>query len=127
MRVYSKRVHTVGFHAIRSGYLTPPGTMAPWKTFWEPAIFWRKFPRSFPVIMRHPRFFFSIFKVAARDLVGTWLRTNRFEQFVRRGDMIVSLWASWGITNYMKYMAETKGCYGIKLAIFGHDLIPIHY
>ena len=127
LSVYSKRVHTVGFDAIRSAYLNPPGTMAPWKTFWEPAIFWRKFPRSFPVIMRHPRFFFSIFKVAARDLVGTWLRTNRFEQFVRRGDMIVSLGAGWGITNYMKYMAEAKWRYGIKLAILVHDLIPIKY
>src|SRR5260370_37377566 len=101
--------------------------MAPWKTFWEPAIFWRKFPRSFPVIMRHPRFFFSIFKVAARDLVGTLLRTNRVEQFVRRGDMIVSLGAGWGITNYMKDMAERKRCYGIKLAILLHDVIPIKY
>src|SRR5262245_42753811 len=116
LSIYSKRLHTVGFDAIRSAYLNPPGSIATWKTFWEPAIFWRKFPRSFPVIMRHPRFFFSIFKVAARDLIGTRLRTNRFEQFVRRGDMIVSVGAGWGIPNYMKHVAEAKRCHGIKFA-----------
>jgi hypothetical protein len=51
--------------------LNPPGRIAPWKTFWEPAIFWQKFPRSFPVIMRNPRFFFSIFnkRWPTQDLV----------------------------------------------------------
>jgi glycosyltransferase involved in cell wall biosynthesis len=127
LSVYSKRLHTVDFDAIRSAYFNPLGSSAPWKTFWEPAIFWRKFPRSIPVIMRHPRFFFSIFKVAVRDLISTWLRTNRFEQFVRRGDMIVSLGAGWGIPNYMKYIAEVKRCHGIKFAILVHDLIPIQY
>src|SRR6266566_8245433 len=83
LSIYSKRLHMVDFGEIRSAYLNPPGRIAPWKTFWEPAIFWRKFPRSFPVVMRHPRFFFSIFKAAARDLIDRLLRTNRFEQFVR--------------------------------------------
>src|SRR6266481_4322 len=127
LSVYSNRLDTVGFEAIRSAYLNPPGSIAPWKTFWEPAIFWQKFPRSIPVIMRHPRFFFSISKAAARDLIGTWLRTNRFEQSVRRGDMIVLLGAGWGIPNYMKHMAEVKRCYGIRFAILIHDLIPIKY
>src|SRR5262245_65827573 len=77
--------------------------------------------------MRHPRFFFSIFKVAARDLIGRWLRTNRFEQFVRPGDVIVSLGAGWGIPNYMKYLAEAKRCHGIAFAPLVHDLIPIKY
>src|SRR5262249_47523559 len=113
LSVYSNRLHTVGFDAIRSAYLNPPGSIAPWKTFWEPAIFWQKFPRSIPVIVRHPRFFFSIFKVAVRDLIGTLLRTNRFEQSVRRGDMVVLLGAGWGIPNYMKHMAEAKRCHGI--------------
>ena len=125
LSIYSKRLQPVDFGQIRSAYLNPPGRIAPWKTFWEPAIFWQKFPRSFPVIMRHPRFFFSIFKVALRDLIGTWLRTNRFEQFVRPGDVIVSLGASWGIPNYMKYLAEAKRCYGITFAPLVHDLIPI--
>src|SRR6202048_2351568 len=48
LSIYSKRLLTVSFDAIRSAYLNPPGTIAPWKTFWEPAIFWREFPRSFP-------------------------------------------------------------------------------
>ena len=58
LSIYSKRVHTVDFDAIRSAYLNPLGSIAPWKTFWDPAVFWRKFPRSFPVILRHPRFSF---------------------------------------------------------------------
>jgi glycosyltransferase involved in cell wall biosynthesis len=77
--------------------------------------------------MWHPRFFFSIFKVAARDLVGTWLRTNRFDECVRRGDMIVSLGAGWGIPGYMKHITEAKRSYGIGFAILVHDLIPIKY
>ena len=127
LSIYSKRLLTVSFDAIRSAYLNPPGSIAPWKTFWEPAIFWREFPRSFPVIMRHPRFFFSILKVAARDVVATWLRTNPFERFVRPGDVVVSLGAGWGIPNYMKYFAEAKRRSGVKFAIMVHDLIPIKY
>jgi len=127
LSIYSKRLHMIDFGEIRSAYLNPPGRIAPWKTFWEPAEFWRKFPRSFPVIVRHPRFFFSIFKAAARDFIGTLFRTNRFEQFVRPGDVIVSLGASWGIPNYMKYIAEMKRYYGIKFAPLVHDLIPIKH
>src|SRR5262249_40824918 len=80
LSIYSKRLHTVDFGEIRSVYLNPPGSIAPWKTFWEPAIFLENFPRSFPVVMRHPRFFFSISKGSARDLIGTWLRTNPFDE-----------------------------------------------
>src|SRR5215813_10141723 len=127
LSIYSKRLQPVDFEEIRSAYLNPLGRIAPWKTFWEPAIFWQEFPRSFPVIMRHPRFFFSIFKVAARDVLGRLLRTNPFEQLVRSGDVIVSLGASWGIPNYMKYLAEAKRCYGITFAPLVHDLIPIKY
>jgi glycosyltransferase involved in cell wall biosynthesis len=127
LSVYSKQLHSIGFDAIRSAYLNPLGGSAPWKTFWEPAIFWREFPRSVPVIIRHPRFFFSLLKVAARDLIGTWLRQNRFEQLVRDGDIIVSVGAGWGIPSYMNYMAEVKRCYDIKFSIVVHDLIPIKY
>jgi glycosyltransferase involved in cell wall biosynthesis len=77
--------------------------------------------------MRHPLFFFSIAKVAARDLIGTCLRTNRFAQLVRSGDIVVSLGASWGIPDYLKHIAAAKQCYGIKFAILVHDLIPIKY
>ncbi len=127
LSVYSKRLHSVGFDAIRSGYLNPPGAAAPWRTFWEPAKFWAEFPRTFPVIMRHPRFFFSIFKVAASDLIGAGLWQNRFERFLRRGDMIISLGAGWGIPDHMKHIAEAKRRYGIKFSILVHDLIPIKY
>jgi glycosyltransferase involved in cell wall biosynthesis len=127
LSVYSKRLHAIGFDAIRSAYINPLGGIAPWKTFWEPAIFWQEFPRSIRVIIRHPRFFLSILKVAARDLIGTWLRQDRFEQLVRRGDMIISIGAGWGIPNHAKHVAEAKQCYGIKFSFLVHDLIPIKY
>jgi glycosyltransferase involved in cell wall biosynthesis len=56
-----------------------------------------------------------------------WLRRNRFERLVRRGDMIVSLGAGWGIPDYVKYIAQAKRCYGIKFSIFVHDVLPIEY
>jgi glycosyltransferase involved in cell wall biosynthesis len=127
LSIYSKRLHSISFDVIRSACSIPPGRTAPWKAFWEPALFWREFPRSIPVFMRHPRFFFSIFKVAARDLISTWLRRNRFERLARRGDMIVSLGASWGIPDYMKHIADVKRRCGIRFAIFVHDVIPIKH
>jgi glycosyltransferase involved in cell wall biosynthesis len=127
LSVFSKRLHSIRFDVIRSAYLNPLGGTAPWKTFWEPAIFWEEFPRSIPIIMRHPRFFFSILKAAARDLMEILLRRNRFERLVRRGDIIVSLGAGWGIPGYMKHIAEVKRRYGIKFSIFVHDVLPIEY
>ncbi len=127
LSVYNKRLHSIGFDAIRTAYLNPPGGRAPWKTFWEPAIFWQEFPRSIPVVIRHPGFFFSILKVAARDLIETWLRQNRFEERMQRGDMIISIGAGWGIPRYIKSIADAKRCYGIRFSILLHDLIPIQY
>ena len=127
LSVYNKRLHSIGFDAIRSAYLNPPGSSAPWETFWEPAIFWEEFPRSIPVVVRHPGFFFSILKVAARDVVETWLWQPRLEQFMQRGDMIVSIGAGWGIPGYIKNIAELKRCYGIKFSFLLHDLIPIKH
>jgi glycosyltransferase involved in cell wall biosynthesis len=127
LSVFSKRLHAIRFDAIRSAYLNPLGGTAPWKSFWEPAIFWEQFPRSIPIIMRHPRFFLSIFKVAARDLMEILLRQNRFERLVRRGDIIVSLGAGWGVPGYMKRIAEAKRRYEIKFSIFVHDVLPIEY
>jgi glycosyltransferase involved in cell wall biosynthesis len=127
LSVFTKRLHEVGFDVIRSTYSSPLGRTAPWKSFWEPAIFWEQFPRSIPVIWRHPRFFLSIFKVAVRDLMEILLRQNRFERRVRRGDVIVSLGAGWGIPGYMKSIAEAKRRYGIKFSIFVHDVLPIEY
>ena len=127
LSVYNKQLHSIGFDAIRSAYLNPPGSDAPWKTFWEPAVFWEKFPGSIPVVMRHPVFFFSILKVAARDFIETWLRQNRFGQSMQRGDMIVSIGAGWGIPGYIEHIAELKRRYGIRFSILLHDLIPIQY
>jgi glycosyltransferase involved in cell wall biosynthesis len=80
-----------------------------------------------PVIARHPRFFLSLFKTALCDLAGMGARRQRFEQFVRPGDIIVSLGAGWGVPNYVKHMAEAKRRYGIKFSTLVHDLIPIEY
>ena len=74
-----------------------------------------------------PALFLFYLQDCGRDLIGTWLRTNRFEQFVRRGDTIVSLGAGWGIPSYMKHIAEVKRRYGIKFAILVYDLIPLKY
>jgi glycosyltransferase involved in cell wall biosynthesis len=124
---FSKRLHSIPFDVIRSAYLNPLGGTAPWKAFWEPAIFWERFPRSIPVILRHPRFFLSIFKVAARDLMEILFRQSRFELLVRRGDIIVSLGAGWGLPGYARHIAEAKRRYGIKFAIFVHDVLPIEH
>src|SRR5262249_25126828 len=125
LSVFSKRLHEVGFDVIRSAYSSPLGRTAPWKSFWEPAIFWEQFPRSIPVILRHPRFFLSIFKVAARDLMEILLRQNRFERRVRRGDIIVSLGAGWGLPGFTRHITEAKGRYGTKFPIFVHDVPPV--
>jgi glycosyltransferase involved in cell wall biosynthesis len=127
LSVFSKRLHATRFDVVRFAYLNPLGRTAPWKTFWEPAIFWEEFPRSIPVIIRHPRFFLSIFKVAVRDFMQILFRWNRFDRLVRSGDIIVSLGAGWGIPGYMKSVAEAKRRYGIKFSIFVHDVLPIDY
>jgi len=127
LSVFSKCLHPISFEAVCSAYLNPPGGISPWKTFWEPAKFWKEFPRSMPVVMRHPRFFFSIFKVAARDLIAVLLRQSRFERHARPGDMIVSVGAGWGIPGYMRHIADAKRRYGIKFSILVHDVIPIKH
>jgi glycosyltransferase involved in cell wall biosynthesis len=73
----------------------------------------------------------SIFKTALCDLVGMLsgmgARRHRFEQFVRPGDIIVSLGAGWGVPHYVKHIAEAKRRYGIKFSTLIHDLIPLEY
>ncbi len=125
LSLYTKQFQPIGFDAIMSAYLTPPGTKAPWKTIWEPAQFWNKFSSVLPAIVRHPRFFFSIFASAVRDFLSARRRRRQFEELVRRGDMIVSLGAGWGVPHYMKHIIAAKRRYGIKFAFLIHDLIPI--
>jgi glycosyltransferase involved in cell wall biosynthesis len=125
LSLYTKQFQAIGFDAVISAYLNPPGVNAPWKTIWEPAKFWSEFSSMWPLVIRHPRFFFSIFKVAIRDFFKTRIRSSGFERIVQRGDFVVSLGAGWGVPRYMKYVAEAKQRYGIRFSMLIHDLIPI--
>jgi glycosyltransferase involved in cell wall biosynthesis len=127
LSAYSKQLRPISFDAISSQYLNPPGASAPWRTIWAPARALSELRSVLPIIVRHPRFFFSIFKAAARDLIGMRLHRYRFERLVQPGDIIVSLGAAWGVPHYMKHMAEAKRRYGVKFSILIHDLIPIEY
>jgi glycosyltransferase involved in cell wall biosynthesis len=125
LSVYTKQFQAIGFDAVVSAYLNPPGANAPWKTIWEPARLWSEFSGMLPVIVRHPGFFFSIFKVAVHDLVYMLVGRRGFERSVRRGDIVVSLGAGWGFPRYMKRIAAAKRRYGIRFATLVYDLIPI--
>ncbi len=127
LSAYSKQLYPIGFDEISAQYLNPPGAGAPWRTIWAPAQFWNEITSMLPVIAGHPRFFFSIFKSALRDLIGKRLHRYYFERLVQPGDIIVSLGAAWGVPNYMKHMAAAKRRYRIKFSILIHDLIPIEY
>src|SRR5271167_4242429 len=97
LSAYSRQLRPVSFDEITAQYLNPPGAGAPWQTIWAPARAWGKFTTMLPVVVRHPRFFFSIFKAVVRDLVGKRLHRRRFERLVQPGDFIVSLGAAWGV------------------------------
>jgi glycosyltransferase involved in cell wall biosynthesis len=127
LSAYSKQLRPISFDEISTQYLNPPGAAAPWRTIWAPAKVWGKFTTLLPAVVRHPRFFFSIFKDVARDLIGMPLHRDRFERLVQPGDTIVSLGAAWGVPHYMKHIAQAKRRYGIKFSILIHDLIPIEY
>ena len=127
LSVYSKRLHAIGFDAIRSAYLNPPGVPLRGEHFGSRQYFGENSPGSFSC--GHAASAIFLF-----DLQGCGWRShrnrawqNRFERFVRRGDMIISLGAGWGIPDHMKHIAEAKRCYGIKFSILVHDLIPIKY
>jgi glycosyltransferase involved in cell wall biosynthesis len=125
LSVYSKQFQAIGFDAIVAAYANPPGANAPWKTIWAPARLWRELPSMLPVIVRHPRFFLSLLKAAACDLVLARHRRRRFEREVQCGDIVVSLGAGWGFPRYMKHIAAAKRRYGVRFATLIHDLIPI--
>lgn len=127
LSVYSKQLRAISFDDISAAYLKPPGARAPWQTIWAPAKLLSSFPSMLPVILRNPRFFLSIFKTAVADLAGMRAKRHRFEQFVRPGDIIVSLGAGWGVPHYVKHIAEAKRRYGVKFSTLIHDLIPIEY
>ena len=127
LSVYSKQLRAISFDTVSSAYLNPLGARAPWRTIWAPAKLLGSFPSMLPVIVRHPRFFLSLFKTALCDLAGMGVRRQRFEQFARPGDIVVSLGAGWGVPNYVKHIAEAKRRYGIKFSTLIHDLIPLEY
>jgi glycosyltransferase involved in cell wall biosynthesis len=125
LSVYTKQFRQVDFGAIISAYLNPPGAGAPWKTVWAPVLFWSELRTMLPVIIRHPRFFFWIFKSAIRDVIEAPVQRRHFERLVRPGDIVVSLGASWGFPRYGEHIAEAKRRYGIRFAILAYDIIPI--
>ena len=127
LSVYTKQFKPVGFDAVISAYSNPPGASAPWKTVWEPARVFSKFSNMPPVIIRHPRFFSWMLKTAVRDLIEMRFQRRRFERSVRRGDILVSLGASWALPHYVKHIAEAKRRYGIKFSTLIYDLIPIEH
>jgi glycosyltransferase involved in cell wall biosynthesis len=126
LSVYTKQFEPVGFDAIISAYLNPPGASAPWKTIWEPGRFWTdRWSGRLLLIMRHLRFFLRISRTAVRDLVRMIFRRSRFGRSVRLGDIVVSLGASWGFPGYFEHVAEGKRRYGIRFSALIYDLIPI--
>src|ERR1700753_1812157 len=40
LSAYSKQLHPIGFEAISTQYLNPPGAAAPWRSIWGPARIW---------------------------------------------------------------------------------------
>jgi glycosyltransferase involved in cell wall biosynthesis len=125
LSVYSKQFEVIGFEAIVSAYVNPPGVHAPWKSIWGPARLWSELPSVLPVIRRNPRFFLSLFKAALRDLIFARRGRRGFERSVERGDIVVCLGAGWGFPGYLKHIAQAKRRYGIRFATLVHDLIPI--
>jgi glycosyltransferase involved in cell wall biosynthesis len=127
LSVYSKELVPVDFADILAAYLHPPGAGAPWTAIWAPARFWSDPLAMLPVIFRHPGFFLRLAKTALRDLLDKALRRRRFERAVHKGDIVVSLGASWGVPSYMQHIAAAKRRYGIKYAFLIHDLIPLEH
>jgi glycosyltransferase involved in cell wall biosynthesis len=125
LSVYTKRLMPIDFDAIASAYLNPPGTGAPWKTVWGPALLLSEFAKMVPVIIRNPLFFLRLSKTAVRDLIDMAVRPRRFARFARPGDIVVSLGAPWGLPDYAKHMAAARARHGIRFAALIHDMIPI--
>jgi glycosyltransferase involved in cell wall biosynthesis len=127
LSAFTKRLLPVGFDAVASAYLNPPGARAPWQTLWAPAQFWSELPTMLLVLVRHPIFFWSIMKAALRDLIGALVPSYRFGRSAQPGDVMIALGAPWGLPDYMRYVAKAKQRFGLKFAILIHDLIPIEH
>ena len=127
LSLYTKQIRTTNFELILAAFLNPRGARAPWTKLWESARLRGKLSNTLGTILRNPRFFFSLLKTVAHDFVSMGVDRYQFASFVRPGDILVSLGAPWGVSNYMRHIAKTKRRYGIKHAILVHDLIPIEY
>jgi glycosyltransferase involved in cell wall biosynthesis len=125
LSLYSGELIPIEFADILETYLRPPGALAPWKAIWAPGRLLSQPLAMLPVIARHPAFFLRLAKTALRDFLDKGLRRRRFESAVRRGDMVVSLGAPWGIPRQIEHIAAAKRRYGIRYAFLVHDLIPL--
>jgi len=125
LSVYTRQFQAIGFDAIAAAYTNPLGANAPWRAIWEPARLWSELGGQLPVIVRHPGFFFSLFKAAARDFIHMRSWRRDFERSVQHGDIVVSLGAGWGFPDYMKHIAAARKRYGFRFAVLVYDLIPI--
>jgi glycosyltransferase involved in cell wall biosynthesis len=125
LSVYTKQLVPADYETVMSAYANPPGVKAPWKSLWEPARFGRNLLGALRVVLRHPRFFLSISRVAIRDLIDARLRPHRFERAVKPGDILVSLGGTWGVPGYLDHIIAAKRRFGIRFVPLVHDLIPI--
>jgi glycosyltransferase involved in cell wall biosynthesis len=127
LSLYTKQIRITNFELVLATYSSPLGANAPWKKLWEPAELGSELSSILWIILRNPRYFFSLLKTATYDFVSMRVRRYSFSSFVQPGDILVSLGAPWGVPRYAKHIAEAKRRYGIKHAVLIHDLIPIKY
>lgn len=127
LSLYTGQFRAIDFDAVRAAYLNPLGASAPWTTIWAPANFWAEFSKMLPLVFRYPQFFLSLSTNAARDFADMTLRPRRFDRLVRRGDIIASLGAGWGIPDYMDCVMAACRRYGTRFALLVHDVIPIEH
>jgi glycosyltransferase involved in cell wall biosynthesis len=125
LSVYTREFQAIDFETVEAAYRHPLGARAPWRAIWEPARLLNELGSQFPVILRHPGFFFALLKTAARDFVHKRRLKREFERSLQAGDIVVSLGAGWGFPGYMRYIAAAKKRYRISFAVLIYDLIPI--
>ena len=94
LSVFTKRLHAIRFEDLRSAFLNPLGATAPWKTFWEPTIFWERFPRSISVVLQNLAIFSFDFQacgprpagdVDQAEIVRSAAAPRRYDRLARRG------------------------------------------